>query len=307
MVAEALGPGVLAKHKVHAALLKLAREIRRPRSYVGYSSFVLMGLMSKLEVVVWEGESCFSLLEVYAPWALEHCERVSPVAAIPCSFVQQEAGYAKCVPISDAHPLALTSHFVGGTTIPIVDHSLENPSIEEFYAARGMGIICTKCDGDCGLDVMTLMLGRQRSPQVREKLREEISDYLMERIDEPWMHELMSHLQELDEKDVQDSKLQTCSRGVPPHPPPTAPAAAVANNVDQSAILRNVDDVDGETFEAMRCMCGLNDDVSLLSLVKSLPKPIVEEQVRLYREGKKAAVAERAPAKLVVSSNPSIM
>ena len=49
----------------------------------------------------------------------------------------------------------------------------------------------TVCDGDCGLDVMTQMLSLGQTFEVRKQLRIDISDYLISRIEEPWMHDLM--------------------------------------------------------------------------------------------------------------------
>ena len=63
-------------------------------------------------------------------------------------------------------------------------------------------MISTVCDGDCGLDVLTRMVGRPHIFEARNQLRIEISDYLMDRIDEPWMHNLMRLLQEVSEDDV---------------------------------------------------------------------------------------------------------
>ena len=60
---------VAAQHKIEATLLTLARQIRQPRSYVGYSAFILMGLRMKCQPCVWEGSSFIDLLEVFAPWA----------------------------------------------------------------------------------------------------------------------------------------------------------------------------------------------------------------------------------------------
>ena len=44
-VAEVAGIAGAAQHKIRATLLALARSIRMPRAYVGYSAFVLMALL----------------------------------------------------------------------------------------------------------------------------------------------------------------------------------------------------------------------------------------------------------------------
>ena len=61
----------------------------------------------------------------------------------------------------------------------------------------------TVMDGDCGIDVMTRMAGRPQTLEARNQLRQELSQYLMDRIDDPWMMNLMALLQEVREEDVQ--------------------------------------------------------------------------------------------------------
>ena len=53
-VASAPEPAVAARDRMEARLLKLAREIRTPRAYVGYAAFILMGLLKKCRPRVFE-------------------------------------------------------------------------------------------------------------------------------------------------------------------------------------------------------------------------------------------------------------
>jgi len=64
-------------------LISLAREIRRPRQYVGYSFFILFGLARRCRPRIWEGASCVDLIETFAPWALEDalCRAVNQAVA----------------------------------------------------------------------------------------------------------------------------------------------------------------------------------------------------------------------------------
>ena len=66
---------VEAQDKIHTTLLALARSIRRPRTYVGYSAFILMGLLKKCRPCAWEGPFFIDLMQMYAPWAIEDCTR----------------------------------------------------------------------------------------------------------------------------------------------------------------------------------------------------------------------------------------
>ena len=61
-------------------------------------------------------------------------------------------------------------------------------------------------DGDCGIDVACQMLSLPQTPGQREALREEISDYLLARVEEPWMQDLMAALQEINADDVRLSR-----------------------------------------------------------------------------------------------------
>ena len=116
--AVAGSPAVAAQHTIQATLLALAREIRRPRAYVGYSAFILMGLLKKCQPCVWEGASFIDLLEVFAPWAKEHCTTLPPVTAVPCSLMAKATGRVELMPISAEHPLSQTVHFVAGIKMP---------------------------------------------------------------------------------------------------------------------------------------------------------------------------------------------
>ena len=116
-VTAAPSSAVAAQHKIETTLLALAREIRGPRAYVGYSAFILMGLLKKCQPCVWEGATFIDLLEVFAPWVKDSCITPVAVRAIPCTLVAQVGGSVELAPISDEHPLSKTCHFVAGLSI----------------------------------------------------------------------------------------------------------------------------------------------------------------------------------------------
>ena len=66
---------------------------------------------------------------------------------------------------------------------------------------------------------------------------------------------------------------------------PTAPAPAVAELADAAPAVADLAVAlpDNETLAAMRWASKLDNDACVLSLLRSLPKEIVEEQVSLYR------------------------
>ena len=214
---------VAGQLKVNAAVLRLARELRQPRSHVGFIAFILFGLCKKCRPCCWEGSNYVELLSVYAPWALPMCPQPCAVAAIPCALVGKAGGMIECVPISEDSPLSRPSHYVAGVPIPAVAAAAPPAvpaatTIEAFYAALGVSMIPSICDGDCAFDVMNMMLGLPQRLQTREQLRIEISDYLIERMGERWMLDLLVVAQELNAEDVTHACSQALLPLSRPHP-----------------------------------------------------------------------------------------
>ena len=281
-VTAVLPPALAAQHRIESKLLALAREIRRPKAYVGYSAFILMGLLKKQRPCVWEGTSFIDLLQVFAPWALEFCTSELPMTAIACSFVAQSGGAVELVGICEQHPLSNTTHYVAGIHIPQCEITEQTCSFEALYASLGVACVASVVDGDCGLDVMTMMLGIAPSFAARKELRIEISDYLITRIGEPWMHDIMAACQELSHKDVvlyRSGDTKIVAAAMAPPPAVAEPAAPTCDETGETT-------VDEETFAAMRWASKLSDDSCVLSVIRTLPKEIVQEQVVLYRQRK---------------------
>ena len=287
-----------AQTKICATLLALARTIRRPRTYVGYSAFILMALLKRCRPSAWEGKELVDLLKVFAPWA-DDCTNECPVYAIPCALIAQPQGTAALAPISEEHPLDTCCHFVGGMKIPGTAVADKNFKFEVLYASIGIAILGTVLDGDCGLEVMTMMLAQPSSFNARQQLRTEISDYLMDRIREPWMHDLMVACQELPEKLVTLAKSarfaapEVAAPKVLEAPPNVAPAVAeISEESETRLVLATPDD---ETYAAMRWASRLQDDGNVLGLIRSLPNEIIEEQLHAYRHREdKPALAKEA-------------
>jgi hypothetical protein len=62
--------GVILATSAHAAILgclaRLARNIKQPRTTVGYSAFILFALVKKCRPIIWEGSCPMDLIERYA-------------------------------------------------------------------------------------------------------------------------------------------------------------------------------------------------------------------------------------------------
>ena len=67
----------------------------------------------------------------------------------------------------------------------------------------GVVLLGPVMDFDCGLDTACKMLGMEQTACCRDSLRREIADYLLERHECPWMHQLLAVCQELPMEDVE--------------------------------------------------------------------------------------------------------
>ena len=72
--------------------------------------------------------------------------------------------------------------------------------------------------------------------------------------------------------------------------PPIEPAPAVADPATETVGPEDVATPPEETGAAMRWASHLRDDSALLSLIRSLPAEVVEEQVQLYKKRNESAV-----------------
>ena len=64
-----------AMERIRASALQLAREIRKPRTWIGYVAFVLFALLKKNRPQMWEGANKFCVIETFAPWAQDMCTK----------------------------------------------------------------------------------------------------------------------------------------------------------------------------------------------------------------------------------------
>ena len=273
--------------RVRSRLLSLARDIRRPGQYVGYSAFVLMGLLEKCRPTVWEGKTKIDLLEAFAPWAKEDCVKECQAGAIACSLNVRECGKVELIAISEQCPLHTCKHFVAGAKIlpakAAVAEAAVAENFETLYANLGVAVWPSVLDGDCAFDTMLMMLGKASNTESRKQMRLDISDYLLDRIGEVWIHNIMVATQELDPGDVDKAKLCNKSSQLS-LAAPDAPSAAVADKVEDAMVLVADATVDDETFAAMRWATKLTIDDHVLNLIHSLPKAVIDEQVVLYRQ-----------------------
>ena len=76
-------------------------------------------------------------------------------------------------PISEEIPLHLCNHVTACT--PVNPQGAQGEGIEAKYLRRGMAILGTVADGDCGVDTASIMIGLPQTAEHRNELRQETS------------------------------------------------------------------------------------------------------------------------------------
>ena len=281
--------------------MKLSREINNPRSYVGYSFFVLLALSRKTQLLMWEGEFSVNLLETFAPWALDTAVAASSAQGVATCLVSLPDGQVQMFPVSETHPLHLCRHWIGCRTMDVSLKLSDTESIFAFYADMGIMLFETVCDGDCGPDAACMMLGLPRSSQNRSELRTEVATYLLQRRETPWMLDMLVALQELDAEVVDAFRSGEVSSALveidpvvteAPIAPETPAVASQLSVVERSSAVADqpvaaetssaVADAD-EILKAIQWATGLKDLGILYGLVNGLPDWTIDEHVVAYR------------------------
>ena len=147
---------------------------------------------------------------------------------------------------------------------------------------------------------------------------QEISDYLIARVQSPWMQDLMVALQEISAEDVAlfrgEGEKGHCGDALPEE------TAAVAERPEETAAVaerssepvpsdgvsmeRTPSDQTASTLAALSWATHLQDHALLVGLAGSLPEAVVQEQVRLYEaRGGVVAKASTEPKQILVYPN----
>ena len=149
---------------------------------------------------------------------------------------------------------------------------------------------------------MCLIEGVERTLDERTRLRAELGDYLIDRLHLDWMIDILSVTQELNAEDFKLARSDDIQIGPELTPHPDAFEAAVAAIAcDDGGELEPVSE---DAMNAMRWASKLPNDCSVLELVRSLPREVVQEQIRLWNARGTAASAPMQ--KIVVGAAPSL-
>ena len=275
-------------------VLAVARSIKSNRNYVGYAAFLAFALWKKLRVMLWAGDYAYDLVGLYAKWAdLQKLFAPCPVLAVACVHsVDEDTGATMIWPISADLGEHNMNHYVAAVADPAAvaasAGSGSGDDVRTFYARLGLAVQETVADGDCGLDVMCLMLGLERNKASRNRLRHELSSWLLEQADDDRLQESFFWLGEDPE----------------PMPEPAVAAASEPSMADvaaasASAARRSSDDSPGneqqqagepseQDLEALEWACGLKgiDAETLRALHGSLEGWVVKEQLEKHQQFK---------------------
>ena len=125
-----------------------------------------------------------------------------------------------------------------------------------------------------------------------------MSDYLLNRVQVPWMHDLMVSCQEISAADVELFHARSLPDEHPDEHPAVvdrpsevapAPKPAVADQPLQT-------DDGGEMLKALAWATKLKDHAIIVGLAESLPHAVLEEQLRAYRASTAIAEAPKPEA-----------
>ena len=284
-------------NSVLGKILALAREIGTFSNWVGYSAFVCFAIINDLRPFMWEGENRIDLIAHYAPWA-ENCTKLTHIDGVVCCLVSHDGGNPKPEPVTAHHPLHECKHFLAAlqTSAPMGGCV----GIEGFYQSKGVVILGTVIDGNCGLDVMCNMKGVEASPDNIKALRLEIHDYIIQKAREPYLHELMVATGELTKDELDAFRAVDFGAG--------GQAAIVEAPQEIAAHAENIavaeQEITAVHLEALRRNLGMQDDALLASLARALPPAILDEQVQRMQKSKMVLVdPPRAKKKFIVNPN----
>ena len=162
------GEGALSK------MLRLTRDVRRPRVPVGQAAFVVLGLARKMIVRVWEGAVAVDWTRVHLPdWAYAQLSNKALTDAALCAPVPQDTGHAWWAPVSETRPSRVCNHFLSLAHTGVLDEEGDPTYVDGFYARKGMAVVATVADGDCGIDALLSMLGTPSTTESRSDLRQD--------------------------------------------------------------------------------------------------------------------------------------
>ena len=309
---EVVAVTALENAQVATEMNKLLVELQAPRSYVGVSAFLIFALMYRVRVRVWHGTQCEDIVETYAPWAKDVISEHAICHAVACKLkdggLQLELDHAQLInhwvasfPYDiDSSPLSGISH----TSLDEGDSDV-TATFYATYLSLSLHIVKTVADGDCGLDVMCLMLGWERSMRTRQKLRSDICAFalrhignrafieMMSRVGELTTHlglyELESAGSELFEGEDAASKLVVDAASETHH---GDGGAATVDARTPETTQRNFSDEEKQAV-TWKCRLQKSSPEGIIDLLKRLPALCIQQMTQEYKDRQRGTLKNR--------------
>ena len=165
------------------------------------------------------------------------------------------------------------------------DLGAEGSDIVTFYSKLGMAVLGAVMDGDCGIDTMCAMLQRPLTYDARKEIREELHDYLVERIREPWMQEVMHACQEISTGEL--AAYRSCGEVDSGQAVTTLAIQTVETEQGCIQLQQNLaSDYTDELLDARAWSTGVKDRGMLVSLAGVLHEVLRDAQSRNHARAK---------------------
>jgi uncharacterized MnhB-related membrane protein len=223
------------------AMLARAEAVGQPRRLTGTLELVAFCCLRKRRLVVQLVDGWVDIMAVFAPSLVDatwHAEPF-PVELFLCRWAHARKQW-------ELAAWNNASHFMAGMHVPCVDvEAVVGTSAVAEGLRRGYIVFETVCDGDCGLDALTMADGTQRTAANRLRLRLAIRDVLTVHAGSPLWADIVEATQEVDVPGVAlpdgvgpvhpAGSSQPMPRGRGAKADAKAPAVAVATPADAKA------------------------------------------------------------------------
>ena len=156
----------------------------------------------------------------------------------------------------------------------------------------------TVCDGNCGIDLMAMMLQRPQDVSTRARIRQELFQYGMDRWREEWLHDMLVVTQELEQEAV--TAHRSCGADGPPEEENRSCGADDPHEQGDEQTEGRAHAADTILLKALEWHTGLKDEGILMSVAGAMPEALRQEQIRLHAASTAQPLPAPAETKIVV-------
>ena len=166
------------------------------------------------------------------------------------------------------------------------------------YGPLGQFVAGAVCDGNCGIDLMAMMLQRPQYVSARTWIRQELFQYGMDRWREEWLHDMLVVTQELDQEAVTACRI--CEADGPPEEENRSCGADDPHEEGDEKTEGRAHAADTILLKALEWHTGLKDEGILMSVAGAMPEALRQEQIRLHAASTAQPLPAPAETKIVV-------